>query len=163
MNERERLEKIALFTEFAHRPGALEKILAVSSTIKVKAGEVIIREGDTGDTLFIMLKGSVLIQKTTLQQEPYTVVILKDFMNIYFGELALIDNDRRSATVVAESDCELLCLKRKDFLELCEEDHELGYRVTMQIAKKLSASVRKMNEDVITLFEALVAEVEGEE
>lgn len=163
MTDRERLQQIALFEAFADSPEKIDTILAVTQRRKVKAGEQIIKEGEFGDTLFIMLRGSVRILKTTLQDEPYTVVILKEKENVYFGELALVDNDRRSATVVAETDCELLCLKRDAFLTICEDDHELGYRVTMQIARKLSASVRKMNQDVITLFEALVAEVEGED
>jgi CRP-like cAMP-binding protein len=108
-----------------------------------------------------MMQGSVRIVKTTLQNEPYTVVILKESENVYFGELALIDNDRRSATVIAESDCDLICLTRKNFQSVCEDNYELGFRVLMQIAKKLSTSLRKMNQDVITLFEALVSEVDG--
>jgi CRP/FNR family transcriptional regulator, cyclic AMP receptor protein len=163
MNEIDRLKQIALFSEFAGDSSKIEKIASMMKKKQVRAGEIIIREGDEGDTLFIILNGSVRIQKTTLQNEPYTVVILKESHNVYFGELALIDNDRRSATVVAESDCELLSLSRKDFSTLCEEDFELGFRVVMQIARKLSGSLRKMNQDVITLFEALVAEVEGEE
>jgi CRP-like cAMP-binding protein len=161
MNELERLKQIALFSTFADRPEVIDKIISVTSRRRVKAGEVIIREGDEGDTLFIMMQGSVRIVKTTLQNEPYTVVILKESENVYFGELALIDNDRRSATVIAESDCDLICLTRKNFQSVCEDNYELGFRVLMQIAKKLSTSLRKMNQDVITLFEALVSEVDG--
>ncbi len=161
MNELDRLKQIALFSSFADRPEVIDKIISVTSRRRVSAGDVIIREGDEGDTLFIMMQGSVRIVKTTLQNEPYTVVILKESENVYFGELALVDNDRRSTTVIAENDCELICLTRKNFQAVCEENYELGFRVLMQIAKKLSTSLRKMNQDVITLFEALVSEVDG--
>lgn len=161
MNELERLKHIALFSSFADRPEVIDKIVSVTTRRKVGAGDIIIKEGEEGDTLFIIMKGSVRILKTTLQNEPYTVVILKESENVYFGELALIDSDRRSATVVAETDCELICLTRAKFLSVCEENYELGFRVLMQIAKKLSSSLRKMNQDVITLFEALVSEVDG--
>jgi CRP/FNR family cyclic AMP-dependent transcriptional regulator len=103
----------------------------------------------------------VRIMKKTLQDEDYTVVILHDHMHIYFGEIALVDNDKRSATVIAETDCELIKLTRKDFLAMAEADPLLGYRIISQIARKISGSLRKMNSDVITLFEALVTEVEG--
>jgi len=163
MNELDRLKQIALFSEFADKPERIQKILAVAERVQVRAGEVIIKEGDIGDTLFIILEGSVRIIKKTLQNEPYTVVILKENENVYFGELALVDSDRRSATVIAESDCSLISLARNSFLTLCREDYELGFRVVLQIAKKLSSSLRKMNQDVITLFEALVSEVDGED
>jgi len=98
-----------------------------------------------------------------LQNEPYTVVIMQEKDNVYFGELALIDEDRRSATVVAESDINLFCLSRHDFLHFCEENPYMGFKITLQIARKLSTTLRKMNKDVITLFEALVSEVEGQD
>ncbi len=125
-------------------------------------GEQEIFLGRVGDTLYILLEGSVRIQKTTLQNQPYTVVILKEHENVYFGEVALIDSDKCSATVVAETPCSLFSITRESFLQFCEENPYIGYKITMQIARKLSASLRKMNRDVITLFEALVTEVEGE-
>jgi CRP-like cAMP-binding protein len=159
----EKLKNITLFQEFADDSDRLTRIAESTVTIEVKAGDEVIREGEEGDTLYIILEGSVKILKRTLQDELYTVVHLKANENIYFGEIALIDSDKRSATVVAETNCRLIRLNRKDFLAISEEDPWLGYKVTMQIAKKLTTSLRKMNTDVITLFEALVAEVEGED
>ncbi len=159
----ERLRKIKLFEDFAEDIEALERIFQIGALQNVKKGDRIIQEGDEGDTLFILLSGSVRIEKTTLQNQPYTVVLLREEHNVYFGELALIDNDRRSATVQAESDCLLFTLHRDTFLKFCEENPYMGFKITMQIARKISASLRKMNMDVITLFEALVSEVEGQE
>ncbi len=159
---RTRLKNINLFEVFSNEDETIDKIAELGSTQRAKKGDHIIEEGEVGDTLFILLDGSVRIQKTTLQNQPYTVVILKERENVYFGELALIDSDRRSATVVAETPCTLYSVTRDAFLEFCEQNPYVGYKVTMQIARKLSASLRKMNKDVITLFEALVTEVEGE-
>ncbi|MGC9311612.1 MAG: Crp/Fnr family transcriptional regulator [Sediminispirochaetaceae bacterium] len=159
----ERLQNIKLFQDFASDSAALEKIFQIGSISNTKKGERIIEEGEVGDVLYVLLSGSVRIQKTTLQNQPYTVAYFREDDNVYFGELALIDNDKRSATVVAESDCSFFCLKRKDFLQFCEKNPYLGYKITMQIARKISASLRKMNRDVITLFEALVSEVEGQD
>ncbi|MDY7029153.1 MAG: cyclic nucleotide-binding domain-containing protein [Spirochaetota bacterium] len=159
----ERLQNIKLFEDFASDSDALEKIFQIGSISNTKKGERIIEEGEVGDVLYVLLSGSVRIQKTTLQNQPYTVAYFREDDNVYFGELALIDNDKRSATVVAESDCSFFCLNRKDFLQFCEKNPYLGYKITMQIARKISASLRKMNRDVITLFEALVSEVEGQD
>lgn len=159
----DRLKKIKLFEDFSDDRAALERIFQMGDLQEVKQGARIIEEGDVGETLFILLSGSVRIQKTTLQNQPYTVVLLKEEHNVYFGELALIDADKRSASVLAESDCRLFTIHRKDFLQFCEDNPYMGYKITMQIARKISASLRKMNMDVITLFEALVSEVEGQE
>jgi len=159
----ERLRKIKLFEDFSSDSTALEKVYQIGSISRTKKGEHIIEEGEVGDVLFILLSGSVRIQKTTLQNQPYTVAVFREENNVYFGELALIDNDKRSATVVAESDCVFFCLTRKDFVDFCEKNPYMGYKITMRIARKISASLRKMNKDVITLFEALVSEVEGRE
>ena len=158
-----RLKKIKLFEDFAEDPAALEKIFHLGKISTSRKGDKIIEEGDLGDSLYILVSGTVRIQKTTLQNQPYTVVILHEDDNVYFGELALIDKDKRSATVVAESDITLFILSRHDFLQFCEENPYMGFKITMQIARKLSASLRKMNKDVITLFEALVSEVEGQD
>lgn len=154
-----RLKQINLFESLNEE--RLATLLEHTTTKYAKKGESIIREGEIGDSLYLLQSGSVRIKKRTLQEEDYTVVILHDHMHIYFGEVALVDNDKRSATVIAESDCELIALQRKEFLEMAEKDPLLGYRILTQIARKISGSLRKMNSDVITLFEALVTEVEG--
>lgn len=157
----ERLKNIKIFVDLKGKEDCMHKIAELTTIKKVKSGETIIKEGDMGDELYIIHKGSVKVQKKTLQDELYTVVILKDSYNVYFGEMAIIDNDRRSATIIAETDCELICLSRNNFIKLCEGDPWMGYKIIMQISKQLVTSLRKMNQDVITLFEALVSEVEG--
>lgn len=157
----QRLKQINLFEDIAEDNGRLETILSHTSIRYVGKGETIISEGEMGDSLYMLQSGSVRIKKRTLQNQDYTVVILQDHMHIYFGEVALVDSDKRSATVIAETDCELIVMTRKDFLEMAEADPLLGYRIISQIARKISGSLRKMNSDVITLFEALVTEVEG--
>jgi CRP-like cAMP-binding protein len=164
--EREKLESrlpgIALFADFAGDEEAIAKIISLGTIKRFARGAHIIDEGDEGDFLYVLLEGSVRILKTTLQNQPYTVTILREQENVYFGEVAMIDRDKRSATVVAESDCALFSIFRDDFLAFCEENPYMGYKITMQIAGKLAAGLRKMNRDVVTLFEALVSEVEGE-
>lgn len=79
----------------------------------------------------------------------------------FFGEIALIDNDKRSASVLALSDCRTLTLTGTDFLELCESDPILGYRVIFRIAKRLSASLRRSTMDILAIYQALLDEVEN--
>jgi CRP/FNR family transcriptional regulator, cyclic AMP receptor protein len=158
----ERLKKISIFKDFENDEERLSTLIKYLQREKYSSGEVIIREGELGEKLYILNKGSVRILKSTLADEKYTVTVLGADDNIFFGELALIDSDKRSATVSAETACEVFSVDRKGYVAICENDPLFGYKITMQIAKRIAYSLRKMNSDVITLFEALVNEVKGE-
>ena len=157
-----RIKKIDLFSDFLKDEERLKNVCSKIQIEKFKTGQVIIKEGELGDKLYILNKGTVRILKNTVSQEKYTVTLLMSDANIFFGEMALIDSDKRSATVVAESNCEVYSLDRKSYTKLCEKDPLMGYKITLHIAKRIALSLRKMNTDVITLFDALVNEVKGE-
>jgi CRP/FNR family transcriptional regulator, cyclic AMP receptor protein len=157
-----RIKKIDLFKDFYNDEKRLQKIADQMKKEKYRAGEEIIVEGEFGDNLYILNKGTVRIIKRTLNNEKYTVTLLLSDDNIFFGELALIDSDERSATVIAESNCEVFSIERNKYIAISENDPLLGYKVTLQIAKRIATSLRKMTTDVVTLFEALVNEVKGD-
>lgn len=155
----ERIRKIVIFSDFANDETRLARIAAKLKTRRHAAGSAIITEGEEGDTLYILNSGSVRILRNTLSGETFALVNLNADANVYFGEIALIDNDRRSATVTALTDCETLTLARADYLALCEEDPVIGYRLTFQLALKLGSALRKSNKDMITMYQALVDEI----
>ncbi|MGQ9630651.1 MAG: cyclic nucleotide-binding domain-containing protein [bacterium] len=159
----EDLKRVSIFKNFADKPEELEKLAKIMGTRKARIGDIIIREGEIGNTLYIMRKGSVSIMKKTLANEYYTVRKLenKGGEYIFFGELALLDNDKRSATVIADSDCEFLTIERDDFTRLGDENPALGLPITREISKILAMRLRQANQDIVTLFQALVEEVEG--
>ncbi len=157
-----RIININLFNDFKNDLGRLKKVCSFTKKENYSEGKTIIKEGDIGDKLYILNKGTVRILKKTLTKEKYTVSLLNSDENIFFGEIALIDSETRSATVIAESTCEVYSIHRDNFLKLCNDDPVMGYKIILKIAKRISNSLRKMNNDVITLFEALVMEVKGE-
>ena len=156
---REKLKKIPLFKKLAEHPEALDLVIENLEPRRVTSGQVIIAEGDTGEEMFILLKGQIEISRFTLEKEPFTVAKLTDAMNIFFGELALIDNDKRSATVTATSDCEVLVLTRTKFSELGKKHSDIGWQLALEIAGIVSGRLRKANEDSLVLFEALLNEL----
>lgn len=155
----ERIRKIPIFFDLSQDIPRLQKIADKLKIQLHKAGNKIISEGDEGDTLYILNSGCVRILRNTLSQEQFALVNLNADQNIFFGEIALIDNDRRSATVMALTDCETLNLTRKNYLELCEEDPYIGFKITFQIALRLGASLRKSSKDMITMYQALLEEI----
>ena len=161
----EKLAKIEIFSDLSPSSSEdkriLEDLASLLSEKKFKKGEMIIREGDMGDTLYILASGSVQILRNTLGDEKYAVVNLKAEQNVFFGEVALIDSDRRSASVMALEDCKTWVLTGKDYEKICEQEPRFGYLVTFRIAKRIASTLRNTNNDIITLYEALLDEVEG--
>lgn len=156
-----RLKSISLFKEFKDSKDDLELVANIIKTRKYIKGATIIKEGELGSEMFILNNGSVHIDRRTLEDDAYRIVTLSSDMNIFFGEQALMDSDKRSATVLAAEDCELFVIEQKEFIRLGDKHPKLGLAITREISKKISASLRKANQDIITLFEALVGELEG--
>lgn len=155
----EKLRRIELFQGVKDDDERLSKLAGIVSVRQCNAGEGIIAEGDEGSELYILNKGSVDVLKRTLDNDVFTIVTLTDKEDVFFGELALMDEERRSASVTAKTHCEFLVIKREDFNRLGEEDPWLGLSVTRAIGRALSRRLRKTDEDLIVLFEALVGEV----
>ena len=107
--------------------------------------------------------GDLMDKANTLAKERYTVANLSAEMNIFFGEIALMDNDIRSATVITETECECFVIKKNDFEKLGDQEPKIGLAITREIAKLLCARLRKSNQDYINLFEALINEIEKSE
>jgi len=155
----ERSGRIAIFQDLAGDRSRLEKVAARLETRRHRAGTEIIREGDEGDALFVLNSGKVRILRSTMSKERFALVNLSAEDDVFFGEIALVDSDRRSATVLALTDCETLALTRKSYLALCEEDPYIGFKITFRIACRLASSLRKSNADALTLYQALLEEI----
>ncbi|MCL4819273.1 MAG: cyclic nucleotide-binding domain-containing protein [Vicinamibacteria bacterium] len=140
-------------------PGAVEALAAVFVHRRAAAGEVLVREGEEGDTMFVLRSGRVRVEKRTPYADTYTVTFLDGESGGFFGELALLDREFRSATVVAETDCELLVVGREGFLAFGDRHPVAGLLLTRRIAHHLAERLRRTNRDMVTLFTALVQEI----
>lgn len=102
-------------------------------------GEVIFREGDPGRALFIVAKGSVEVLRSTPEGER-RVALFEE--NSAFGELALLDEQPRSATARAIAQSELLILYRTHFDGLLEGDKDVALALTRNLMKAVARYVR---------------------
>lgn len=73
----------------------------------------------------------------------------------FFGEMGLLSDLERSATITTETECEILELSRADFERLVASDPELGYRLVHNIALVLAERLRRTDLDVLKLTAAL--------
>lgn len=163
-NTQERIEKLAkipLFSSFKDNIESLEKLNKVCSIKTYPADSPVIKEGDSGDDMFIVFDGRVEIRKRTRSGDEYTVVELTAEHNVFFGELAIVSEGERSATVITKSECTFLVITKKDFEEFCENHPTLGLHITKEILKTVASRLRQTNNDMMTIFDALVNEIKN--
>ena len=141
-------------------PAAIVSLSAICRLERVMKGGAIVEEGSLGDAMFVLMQGQVRVEKQTPADDRYTVTFLSHEKGDFFGELGLLDSDRRSATVTAESDCEVIVIDRDRFLNFGNSNPAAGLSITRRIASNLATRLRRANDDVVTLFAALVHEVE---
>lgn len=155
----EHLKGMTLFSSVNEED--LEKLALLLTVEHFSSGENVITEDEeNGDSLYIIINGVVDILKKTRHGDEYVVTELNADMPISFGELALLDPDKRSATVHCKSECKFLKLTRKDFLKFGDENPISGLAITRELSTMVCKRNRKANTDILTLFDALVEEVE---
>jgi CRP-like cAMP-binding protein len=137
------LQSIELFE------GLEEKELAGVASIcrprRCKRGELLAREGEPGNELFIITEGFVEVLIGKGPGAGARVVVSLGAGQIT-GEMALLDQGARSASVRATSEPTLLqVIDRQDFEALCEKDTRIGYIVMRNLAADLSFKLRHRN------------------
>ena len=107
------------------------------SQVHYEAGEVIFRQGDLGDALYIILKGNV---EVLLEEDGKESVIARLGDGEYFGEMALLKERSRSATIRCTGPTDLLALRQGDFHTLVANLPEMRHGFTKVMRKRLSRS-----------------------
>lgn len=156
----EQLKKFDLFNKIAENQEKLSKVSAMLDHRKIDAGKYIFKQGDEGQEFFILVSGSVRVLKSTKQKEEYTIIDLQSEGNVFFGEIALLDNDLRSVSIKTLEDCEVLVLSQERFTELGDEHPHIALLIMRAIAKGVCGNLRDLNKDVVLLFDSLVNEIE---
>lgn len=128
------LEKVPLFEGLSRRD--LEKVAKLVRGRTIKQGELLFKEGDPGDKFYILQSGSVEILKDKAGSEPDRLAVKK--AGDSFGEMALLTDAPRSATVRAVENANLLVVSRDQFEQLLGGD-TLATRVMRSLAKSLRA------------------------
>lgn len=144
----------------------LAKVRGIFREEERTAGSVVVAEGQVGDEMFILVKGRVQISKAMLMagmsvplmnmESPRKVLATLDAsLHPVFGEVALIDADQRSATVTALTDSCFLITGREQFFGLAEREPELGVKLLRTVGKRMAATIRRSNAEVVKLTTAL--------
>ncbi len=113
-------------------------------------GKQIFAEGTQRDSFFIIKFGTVRVLKQGKEGEEE---VARTGVGQHFGEMALIDNDRRSATVEALEHTELLRIRREDLEKLTAKDASLGHRVYKVFARYLCHRLRQTTAELTFMRE----------
>lgn len=120
-------------------------------------GSVILFEDDPGDSLFVVRSGRV---KVVLVAEDGREVILGILgVGEHFGELALIDDQPRSAHVVAMEDSTLLVLRREDFRRRVEQSPQVAWALLIELSRRLRRADEKIGSLVLLDVPGRIARV----
>jgi CRP-like cAMP-binding protein len=125
------------------------QILIIGQVRTFTAGQVIFREGDAGDGLFIVLKGSVRISKRSATGEEALAVLEPP---AFFGEMALIDLAARAADAIANEPTELFFIPLKELRSLIEAHHRVALKILYALCEVLAQRLRETNERYMSIF-----------
>ncbi|NVM24411.1 MAG: cyclic nucleotide-binding domain-containing protein [Desulfobacterales bacterium] len=167
MNPEEIIKETFIFNNLDEQEVA--GILKITTERRFSKGETIMQEGQEGDSMYIVADGDVEVSKTLAMkggEGDFTKreKILKRFKaedNVVFGEIAMIDRENRSASVVTTTDCILLEIRREDLLDLMEKRPQMGIKILKRIAQLLASRLRQSSQDVIRLTTALSIALSG--
>ena len=132
------LDGLELFSDFSYPE--LEVIGRYLNFAEASAGKVIFREGEPGDFLVILIEGRIASYKEADQGEQ---LLSNEVKGRVIGEMALLDNERRSATCIADSDCELLVLTQDNLKRLSINHPATAYHFMFHLARSLSRRLRR--------------------
>ena len=161
-SDEDMIRGLKTFKLFSRLPD--EELACLAGVMEEKifpAGTVILREGDPGDHMYLLLEGAVDVLKTTLFGDPYVTASLKDSYHCSFGEMALIDQGTRSATVRAKTDCRTLALSAEEFQRFCREYPSIGVELLMAVSATLVRNLRAENENLKIVYQVLIEEIEA--
>lgn len=144
----------------------LEKVKPIFEIMTLEKDRKLIREGDKGDHMFVLVEGKVKVTKSMIIEglhlplaevrDPRKVLATLDGSACpVFGEMALLDEDLRSATVETVEDSRFLKTGRTEIFDLLGREPAIGCKLLTVLGKRLAANVRRTNQELIKLTTAL--------
>jgi CRP-like cAMP-binding protein len=143
MDERELLRTVPIFSDLTDED--ISSLGRLSIRKHYPKDTVIFFENEEGDFFFMILDGRIKV--TILGDDGREVILSLLGPGDFFGEMALLDNEPRSATAIAVEDSELLSLHRTDFQSVLADKQS----ITVGLIRVLTSRLRKANHQISTL------------
>jgi CRP/FNR family transcriptional regulator, cyclic AMP receptor protein len=137
------LRSCPLFLELFDRE--IEKIAIGADVITYERGDFLVRDGEEGDEIFVLLDGEVMVEKNLGKER---ISIQRLCAGDVFGELVLLDIRLRSADIVALKECQVLALKYDAIFSLFKKEPRIFGLLTLNMSRLLASRLRKANESI---------------
>jgi len=141
----QKLNQISIFNRFTE--DELQVLTANMKFFEVSKGKVLFREGDKGDYICFVVDGRLDVIKRTFLREEIIINTLSRGQS--FGEMSIIENSPRSATVKAATKTALFTLTREDFDRIMQDYPHIGTKILKGIALLLSRKLRQTSSRLI--------------
>ncbi len=129
----------ALFRKFSLFAGLddreLESVAAVAKSRRYAKDDVIFHADESGDIFCLIKEGQVKV--TMISPEGKEIILSMLGPGDFFGEMSLVDDEPRSATVIATEALEVLTIWRSDFLQLLNENFSMTKKVLAELSRRL--------------------------
>ncbi len=146
-NLKKSLQSIPVFISLTGRD--LSNLLNIVHYRNYLPGEYIFYQGDPGIGLYVINEGEIVIQRTNERGEIIPLATFSE--GDFFGELALVDGEKRSASAIAKTDCKLSVIFKPDLDEFIEAYPRKGIKILQGISQIIAFRLRKVNEDHFAL------------
>ena len=120
------------------------RVLAVVDEVYVEDRQTILREGETGDDFYVLVSGEAVVSKNGVSLTTIRT-------GGHFGELALLGDGVRSASVTAHGKCVLLRISKQDFYSLVSTDHGLSLKLLWGFLQNVAGRMKNLSSEVTQL------------
>lgn len=130
---RDILANVPLFADL--NSDELKAVASLVTVTKVPKKSIVVQEGENGDAMFIILQGGVKI--SYYAQDGRELVLSMMESGSFFGEMSLIDEQPRSATVMTMEESDLAVIRRADFERLMQQHPSITRKLLAEVVQRL--------------------------
>jgi CRP/FNR family transcriptional regulator len=149
------LERVPVFETLA--PDDLGRVAEVAVPRRFSSGQVIFREGDESDTCYVVAEGHARAIRE--HGDGRTIALARFGPGDIFGELAMFDDERRSATVEALDDLHALAILGHDMRRLLREHPDIAVKLVIALGRRLRAANERLARQSFQTVQSRVASV----
>ena len=154
----ELLRRVPLFMTLA--PEELDKVAQVAVPRRFTANQVVFREGDASDTCYVIRQGHVRALRAHL--DGRTITLAQFGPGDFFGELAMLDEERRSATIETLEETEALAILGTDMRRLLREHPEISVKLIAALGRRLRETNERLTRQSFQTVQSRVASALGQ-
>ena len=123
--------------------GECGRLAGIATVVTLKKGQILIKQGKKDDSLYVLIKGRLQVNRDTGGGEHVTLACIRE--GEMAGEMGFLDDSEHSATLQADDATDVLQIKRKHLEGLLDEHPQIVYKLMRAIAREVHEITKRMN------------------